>query len=180
MPRAARVASPRLAELFPEAARLGERVVARGLTVAVAESCTGGLLGAALTAAPGSSRYFRGGVIAYGDAVKRDLLGVPAKTLAERGAVSAEVAGAMAAGAARALGAGLGLGITGIAGPGGEGAAKPVGLIHVAGWLDGAVEVVELREHGDREANRVAAVRAALALGMRLVARRGPPPPPAR
>jgi PncC family amidohydrolase len=170
-------AEPRLAAAFPESATLGARLVASGLTVAVAESCTGGLLGAALTAVPGASRYVRGGIIAYADAAKVDLLGVDPELLARVGAVSPEVAAAMAQGAAQRLGADLGVAITGVAGPGAEGTAKPVGLIHIAGWLDGRAEAVELREDGDREANRAAAVRAALALGLLLAG--GPAPGPA-
>lgn len=147
---------------------MGDRLLAWRLTVAVAESCTGGLLGAAITAVPGSSRYFRGGVIAYADAVKRDLLAVDARQLARHGAVSREVAEAMAQGVAALLHADLGLAITGVAGPGAEGTDKPVGLIHLAGWRAGRMETRELRESGDREANRAAAVRAALELGSRL------------
>jgi len=157
--------SPALAASFPEGAALGELLLVRHLTVAVAESCTGGLLGAAITAIPGASGYFLGGVIAYSDQVKRDVLGVDGRTLSRHGAVSREVALAMASGAARRLGADLGLGITGVAGPGAEGTDKPVGLIHVAGWLRGRQSAVELRQQGDREANRAAAVRAALRLG---------------
>jgi PncC family amidohydrolase len=138
------------------------------LTVAVAESCTGGLLGAALTAVPGASAYFRGGIIAYADAVKIDLLGVDPDRLAQFGAVSSEVAIAMARGVARHVGADLGIAITGVAGPGAEGTAKPVGLIHVAGSCRDRIETAELHENGDREANRAAAVRAALSLGTRL------------
>jgi PncC family amidohydrolase len=160
---------PWLAAAFPESAVLGRRLAELGLTVATAESCTGGLLGAALTAVPGASRYLRGGIIAYADAVKVDLLGVDPEVLARLGAVSAEVAAAMARGAAAVLGADLGLAITGVAGPGAEGSSKPVGLIHVAGCLEERVEAAELRESGDREGNRAAAVRAALDLGVRLV-----------
>lgn len=160
---------PSLVAAFPESAALGQRLAELGLTVAVAESCTGGLLGAALTAVPGASRYVRGGVIAYADAVKVDLLDVDPEVLARLGAVSPEVAKAMARGVARRLGADLGIAITGVAGPGAEGSSKPVGLIHVAGFLEGRVEFRELRESGDREGNRAAGVRAALALGMRLV-----------
>ena len=161
----------RLVAGFPDAAALGQRLTARGLTIAVAESCTGGLLGAAISAVAGSSRYFRGGVTAYADSVKRDLLGVDAGLLAARGAVSDAVAATMAAGVVRALGADLGLAITGIAGPGAGGTGKPVGLIYVASWLAGDAQTLELREAGDREANRDAAVRAALALGLRALAR---------
>ncbi len=157
--------SPRLAPSFPESEGLGRRLLARGLTVAVAESCTGGLLGAALTAVPGSSRYLRGGIIAYADAVKVRLLEVDTALIQRLGAVSAEVAAAMAQGVARAVGTDLGLAITGIAGPGAEGSAKPVGLIYVAGWLHERSRVVELHEQGGREANRAAAVRCALVVG---------------
>ena len=90
---------PALAPAFPEAASLGEQLAEAGMTVAVAESCTGGLLGAVLTANPGSSRYMRGGVIAYADDLKAEHLGVGRHLLATHGAVSAEVAVAMAAGA---------------------------------------------------------------------------------
>jgi PncC family amidohydrolase len=168
-------AGPSLVAAFPESAALGHRLAELGLTVAVAESCTGGLLGAALTAVPGASRYVRGGVIAYADAVKVDLLGVDPEVLARLGAVSPEVAEGMARGVARRLGADLGIAITGVAGPGAEGTTKPVGLIHVAGCLEGLFESRELRESGDREGNRAAAVRAALDLGMRLVDGRATP-----
>jgi len=164
-----------LAAAFPGSAALGRRLAELGLTVAVAESCTGGLLGAALTAVPGASRYVRGGIIAYADALKVELLGVDPETLAQLGAVSPEVAAAMAAGVAGRLGADLGLAITGVAGPGAEGSSKPVGLIYVAGFLASRSQVTELRERGDREANRAAATRAALRLGSSLVNAGGPP-----
>ena len=156
--------APRLAVDFPGTSSLGRVLAARGLWMAVAESCTGGLLGAAITAHPGASRYLRGGVIAYSDRVKVDLLGVDAALLARVGAVSSEVAQAMAHGVARRLHADLGLGITGVAGPEAQGSEKPVGLIYVAAWLAGETRVIELREAGYREANRAAAVRAALTL----------------
>ena len=169
---------PSLVAAFPESAVLGRRLAELGLTIAVAESCTGGLLGAALTDVPGASRYVRGGIIAYADAVKVDLLGVDPEVLAQLGAVSAEVAAAMARGVAARLSADLGLAITGVAGPGAEGTSKPVGLIYVAGFLSARTEVVELRERGDRAPNRAAAVAAALRLGSTLVAADGPPAAP--
>lgn len=104
----------------------------RGQTLAVAESCTGGGLGAALAAVPGASDVFLGGVIAYANAVKEGLLGVPAELLALHGAVSDPVATAMAEGARRATGATWAIAVTGIAGPGGGSAEKPVGLVHLA------------------------------------------------
>jgi nicotinamide-nucleotide amidase len=104
----------------------------RGWTVAVGESCTGGLLTARLTAAPGSSAWVLGGVAAYADRAKEELLGVPAAVLAAGGAVSPEVALALAEGARARFGADVGIGVTGIAGPDGGTAAKPVGTVHLA------------------------------------------------
>jgi nicotinamide-nucleotide amidase len=104
----------------------------RGQSLAVAESCTGGGLGAALGAVPGASDVWLGGVIAYANSVKQGLLGVPAELLQAHGAVSDPVAQAMAEGARRATGADWALAITGVAGPGGGSDAKPVGLVHLA------------------------------------------------
>jgi nicotinamide-nucleotide amidase len=109
-----------------------EQLRRRGETLAVAESCTGGGLGAALAAVPGASEVFLGGVIAYANAVKQGLLGVPAALLGSHGAVSDPVAMAMAEGARRATGATWAIAVTGIAGPGGGSAEKPVGLVHLA------------------------------------------------
>ena len=109
-----------------------EQLRRRGQTLAVAESCTGGGLGAALAAVPGASDVFLGGVIAYANSVKQGLLAVPAELLAAHGAVSDPVAQAMAEGARRATGADWALAITGVAGPGGGSREKPVGLVHLA------------------------------------------------
>jgi len=109
-----------------------EQLRRRGETLTVAESCTGGGLGAALAAVPGASDVFRGGVIAYANAVKQELLGVPAALLDSHGAVSDPVALAMAEGARRAIGASWAIAVTGIAGPGGGTVEKPVGLVHIA------------------------------------------------
>jgi PncC family amidohydrolase len=154
---------PQLAEVFPDSAAAGAALVGRGWTVAVAESCTGGLLGAALTAVPGSSRYVRGGVIAYDNDVKRALLEVDGDVLERHGAVSQEVALAMARGARRRLETDVGVGITGVAGPGSDG-GKPAGLIYVAIVSPGGARVVRLDGDHGREANRANAVRAALRL----------------
>lgn len=114
------------------AEEIGRLLMSRGLTVAVAESCTGGKLGDMLTDVPGSSDYFLGGVISYSNDAKSNLLGVDGKTLKAKGAVSEEVAIQMAAGARRQLQADVGVGITGIAGPTGGTLTKPVGLVYVA------------------------------------------------
>jgi len=110
---------------------VGEMLKARGLTIAAAESCTGGLLAERLTSVPGSSAYFLEGVTAYSNAAKTDLLGVPAGLMEAHGAVSAEVAEAMAVGVRDRAHADLGVSITGIAGPSGGTAEKPVGLVFV-------------------------------------------------
>jgi nicotinamide-nucleotide amidase len=102
-----------------------------GLRLATAESCTGGLVSEMLTSIPGSSDVFVGGVVSYSDEVKVAQLGVPADLIAERGAVSAEVAHAMAEGARERLGADLAIAVTGIAGPGGGSPEKPVGTVHI-------------------------------------------------
>jgi nicotinamide-nucleotide amidase len=143
---------------------LAERLRAAGTTVATAESCTGGLLGARLTDLAGSSDYFLGGVIGYANEVKVAALGVPEDLLAEHGAVSEAVALAMAAGVRRLAGATYGLSTTGVAGPGGGTPAKPVGLVFlgIAG-PDGARAVAQ-RYPGDRDAVRRWAVNGALHL----------------
>jgi nicotinamide-nucleotide amidase len=120
-----------------------EALRARGLTLALAESCTGGLLGARITALPGSSEVFLGGVVCYADRAKTDLLGVSGELLAAHGAVSPEVALALAAGAAARFGADTAIAVTGIAGPGGGTATKPVGTV-CFGWVGPAAG----REHG--------------------------------
>jgi PncC family amidohydrolase len=154
---------PALAPAFPEAASLGEQLAEAGMTVAVAESCTGGLLGAVLTANPGSSRYMRGGIIAYADDLKAEHLGVGRHLLATHGAVSAEVAMAMAAGARARFEATIGVAVTGVAGPSAS-EQKPAGLVFVAVAAPGTSQVIRLDEDLGREANRANAVHVALAL----------------
>ncbi len=156
-------AAPRLAELFADSASAGEALRSRDWRVGVAESCTGGLLGAALTAVPGSSDYVLGGVIAYADAVKCDLLGVDPDLLTRHGAVSAEVAAAMADGVRGRLHADVGVGITGVAGPSAE-EGKPAGLIFVAVCSPDSERVVRLEGDRGRDGNRAHAVRTALRL----------------
>jgi PncC family amidohydrolase len=145
--------------------RVGEVLKNRGWSLAVAESCTGGMLGAAITDVPGSSTYFLGGVISYADQVKLEQLGVPAEILARHGAVSAETAGAMASGVRQLLHADLGVSITGVAGPGVED-SKPVGLTYIAIAGKGQVSAHSYRWPGDRWENRKASVMAALQLAI--------------
>jgi nicotinamide-nucleotide amidase len=137
---------------------------ARGLTLATAESCTGGMVAARLTGVPGSSASFVGGVVAYADEVKRSELAVPAELLAEHGAVSAEVAAAMAEGARDALGADVAVAVTGIAGPDGGTPEKPVGRVHIHAAGPGGSLVRMLDLPGEREQIRVRATVTALHL----------------
>jgi len=143
------------------------------LTLGTAESCTGGLVAGRLTEVPGASDVFRGSVVAYADEIKRNVLVVPEKTLAERGAVSAECALELAEGARRVLGVDVAVGITGIAGPGGGTAEKPVGLVFFcAAGPEGQIEQ-ELRFSGERNQVRRFAAVAALHLLRRLLTQIG-------
>jgi len=144
------------------AADLGAVLRSSGLTVSVAESCTGGLVGAAITDVPGSSEYFVGGVIAYSDDVKRKDLDVPSDLLDKFGAVSREVAEAMAQGARSRFCTDLAVAVTGIAGPGSDGTSKPVGLTYVAVASAERTSSSEFNFHGDRESNRRQATAEAL------------------
>ncbi|MDN5362331.1 MAG: nicotinamide-nucleotide amidase [Moorella sp. (in: firmicutes)] len=129
----------------------GAMLAARHLTLAVAESCTGGLLAHRLTNIPGSSDYFLGGLVTYSNEAKVKFLGVEPGVLAAHGAVSPEVAAAMASGARRAVGTEIGIGITGIAGPGGGTTEKPVGLVYLGIDFQGQVEVRRELFCGQRE-----------------------------
>jgi len=143
---------------------------ARGLTLATAESCTGGLVAARITSVPGSSDVFVGGIVSYADEVKAAELGVPDEVLREHGAVSPETAAAMADGVRERLRADVGVAVTGIAGPGGGTPEKPVGLVYVhAAGPDGARRAAELNFPGDRETIRSRATVAALHLVRKLV-----------
>jgi nicotinamide-nucleotide amidase len=141
----------------------------RGLTLATAESCTGGLVATRITDVPGSSDVFLGSVVAYADSVKRDRLGVPAEVLGMHGAVSAEAAAAMASGAREALGADVAVSVTGIAGPGGGTEDKPVGLVYLHAAGPAGELARRLDFPGDRETIRLRAAVAALHLVRRLV-----------
>jgi nicotinamide-nucleotide amidase len=134
----------------------------RGLKVATAESCTGGLIGDTLTSVPGSSTYYEGGVISYSNALKQRFLGVTAATLEQYGAVSEETAQEMATGIRDAAGVDIGIATTGIAGPGSGTPEKPVGLVYI-GLADSDGVLVERHVFdGSRRENKLATVRAAL------------------
>ena len=150
------------AELLALAERLQGLCLGRHLTVAVAESCTGGLVAATITEIAGSSGYFRGGVVSYGDEAKTTLLDVPASTIAAHGAVSAQVARAMATGIRERLGVTMAASVTGVAGPDGGSVEKPVGLTYVGLAGPGMADVRRFAWTGDRAANRHESVRAAL------------------
>jgi len=141
---------------------VGMYLVLRRKTLAVAESCTGGLLAERLTRVPGSSNYFLGGAICYSNELKTRLVGVPQKLIEDQGAVSQPVAQALAEGIRRRTGAALGIGITGIAGPGGGTAEKPVGLVFIALADERSTQVRQFRFPGDRERIRHWATQAAL------------------
>lgn len=150
--------------LATRAAELAGQLEARRLKFTCAESCTGGWLAKCLTDRPGSSAWFEFGFVTYGDNAKQVLLGVRADTLAAHGAVSQQVAQEMANGARRVSGADLAVAITGIAGPAGGSADKPVGTVWLAWAGADGLQGAELREFpGDRAAVRSQAVAAALA-----------------
>ena len=149
------------------AAVLGRALRERGLTLAVAESCTGGLIAQRITAVPGSSDYFLGGFITYANALKRQLLGVSDALLREQGAVSEAVARQMVGGAAATLAADCAMAVTGIAGPGGGTPDKPVGTVWIAALTPSRTEVRLHRFGGTRDEIRARAAQAALAMLLR-------------
>ncbi|MEW6660281.1 MAG: competence/damage-inducible protein A [Thermodesulfobacteriota bacterium] len=152
--------------LGPEAVSLeeivGRKLREQGLTLAVAESCTGGLICHRLTNVPGSSDYFQGGVVTYGNQAKLDLLRVPGATLEKEGAVSAATARAMALGVKEIFHTPLGLAVTGIAGPSGGTAAKPVGTVHLGLATPAGVETRHCHFHGSREEIKALTAQTAL------------------
>jgi PncC family amidohydrolase len=147
---------------------LGEVLLEKGWSLAVAESCTGGLLGARITSVPGSSGYFKGGVIAYSNQLKEDLLGVPAELIERAGAVSSEAALAMASGLKR-LGVQVGVAITGVAGPDGGTPVNPVGTTWIGVVMPGRDHVQRFQWSGTRDENRLQSVEAALMLVLHVV-----------
>jgi nicotinamide-nucleotide amidase len=148
---------------------VGDKLAAGGLRIAVAESCTGGLLTSRLTDVPGSSRYVERAVVTYANDAKIDLLAVPADTIAQHGAVSEPVAIAMAEGIRRRADVDVGVGVTGIAGPGGGTPEKPVGTVAIAVVLRDTVRSRMFRFHGERELVKFQASQAALDMVRRLL-----------
>ncbi|HET7011846.1 MAG TPA: CinA family protein [Anaerolineales bacterium] len=151
-------------------ARVGQALLRRGWTLALAESCTGGLIGHRLTNVPGSSSYFLGSIVAYAYEAKEHLLGVRHQTLYEHGAVSRETAVEMARGARRSLSADIGLSVTGIAGPGGGLPDKPVGLTWVAISRRDSDRAERYVWSGDRLSNKEQSAEAALELLLEVLA----------
>jgi nicotinamide-nucleotide amidase len=153
-------------DLIAAARALLDLCRAKALTIAAAESCTGGLLAATLTEIPGSSAVFDRGFVTYSNAAKTAMLGVPVELLAAFGAVSRETAQAMAGGALERAGVDLAVAITGVAGPGGAQPGKPVGLVHFATASRGGGRSHQAREFGDigRAQVRRESVRVALAM----------------
>jgi nicotinamide-nucleotide amidase len=171
---AARLVAPLERYLFSRDERRVEELVldacrAEGLTLATAESCTGGMVAERLTSVPGSSKVFLGAVVSYADAVKESELGVPGELLERHGAVSAEVAAAMAAGARARLGADVAVAATGIAGPGGGSSDKPVGLVYLHAEAPFGSRSADFVFPGDREGIRRRAAVTALHLVRRLL-----------
>lgn len=161
--------APGEADLEAAATRLGARLRELGWRMATAESSTGGLIGHAITMIPGASDYYVGGVISYSNLAKEVQLHVPRELIEEHGAVSQQVAAAMALGARRRFEVELAVAVTGIAGPDGGSAAKPVGLHDVAAVRSGQEPVVEERVFPhDRGGNKAAAALLALELALRV------------
>lgn len=164
-------------------AAAAQRVIAAcqaaGLRLAVGESCTGGMITAAITAQQGSSAVFDGGIIAYANEAKEGLLGVPKDTMIEHGSVSAEVAAVMAGAVREQLRADIGLGVTGVAGPGGGTPDKPVGRVylHLSG-PNGTEQARVFDFSGDREAVRTQTVAEALGLVLDALDPAAPPAVP--
>jgi PncC family amidohydrolase len=141
---------------------IGQSLLKNKLTLATAESCTGGLIAGAITDTPGSSAYFKGSIVAYENSIKEKLLGVSHQTLLTYGAVSKETAEEMAIGACKALTTECAISVTGIAGPGGATETKPVGLVFIGICIQEKTRVHQCRFYGTREMIRNTTAKAAL------------------
>jgi len=148
---------------------LVERCIEKKMTLAVAESCTGGMLGARIVDVPGASQVFKGGILCYADEVKRDLLNVSESVLEEEGAVSGTCAEAMAQGVRKLLNVDLAVSITGIAGPSGATAEKPVGLVYLCAATEEAVFSQGFKFEGTRLEIRRQAVDAAISMLLKVI-----------
>lgn len=157
----------------PEA-KLGSALNSRGWTLALGESCTGGLIAHRITEIPGSSEYFLGGVVAYSNLIKESLLNVQIETLEAVGAVSEETAREMARGAREVMRAAVGVAVTGIAGPGGATEGKPVGLTFISVSTPDGEWVERHVFEGDRHANKQASAEAALKLLLQVLSEGDP------
>jgi nicotinamide-nucleotide amidase len=151
-----------MSSLLEVSQSLGHLLGQKGLSLATAESCTGGAVAQAITAVAGSSAWYMGGVVAYDNSVKRRVLNVSPSSLDHEGAVSEVVARQMATGAAALCGARISVATTGVAGPGGGSPSKPVGTVWVAWYLDGNVDAVKYVFVGNRHDIQASATRAAL------------------
>jgi PncC family amidohydrolase len=153
----------------PVEVQVGRVLEERGWTLAVAESCTGGLLGHTITEVPGSSNYFMGGIIAYSYEAKEKFLGVDPHTLEIHGAVSEETAVQMAEGVRKAFNVNIGIGVTGIAGPASDLSEKPVGLTWIAVSTLEGTSAQSYHWHGDRSANKLQSAQTALEFALRII-----------
>ncbi|MBI4831170.1 MAG: CinA family protein [Candidatus Lindowbacteria bacterium] len=154
----------------PPEQKIGKLLTERNLTLAVAESCTGGLISHRITNIPGSSNYFERGVVVYSNRAKTELLGIEGKVIGAYGAVSAEVARAMAAGAKEAARTDFGLAVTGIAGPVSDESKKPVGLVYIAVCApDGSLQDKKYNFHGTRLQIKKQSADAALELLLKML-----------
>lgn len=148
---------------------VGQLLIEKGMTLSVAESCTGGLLSKRITDLPGASAYYKGGICSYANEVKMNILGVSKQTLDTLGAVSPEVAEQMAAGVAQCMNTDVGVGITGIAGPDGGSEQKPVGLVYISVWVQGKQQTREIRVSLGRDRVRNQAASTALDMIRRML-----------
>lgn len=155
-----------LSKIQRAAAEVFEAAKTRGLTLATAESCTGGLIAAVITAIPGASAVLECGFVTYSNAAKTEMLGVPAELIECKGAVSQEVALAMVDGALKHSRADLAVAVTGIAGPGGGSEAKPVGLVHIAAARRGGARLHEEHRFGHVGRNEVQTESALAAIAL--------------